>query len=244
LATHLTSAFAIYSLIIWTGFNVLKETPYLASRSVAEVAATLRVRTLLLPMGVLIGVTAISGAYVAGMKAGHHFNTFPLMDGQIVPEGYGGELVPFYRNFFEHIPTVQFDHRLLAVSTLLSTTSLLAYSRTALPGLPPMVKTGIVAMAVMTGAQVTLGVTTLVYAVPVWLGAAHQAGALTLFTFTLWTLHAVRLPRAGSATLREARKLLSSGGLKLKGTSAAKPAPMASPQLATAPTQAPIKGPP
>ena len=41
------------------------------------------------------------------MQAGHHFNTFPLMDGQVVPAGYGAELRPYWRNFFEHIPTVQ-----------------------------------------------------------------------------------------------------------------------------------------
>jgi cytochrome c oxidase assembly protein subunit 15 len=207
LATHLSSAFAIYSLIVWTGFTVLRETPYLASRAPAEIADAMRLGRLVRPLGGLVAVTAISGAYVAGMKAGHHFNTFPLMDGELVPEGYGSELRPYWRNFFEHIPTVQFDHRVLATTTLAATTAIWAYSRR-LPALPRRVRFGIDATLGMACVQVSLGITTLLYVVPVWLGAAHQGGALTLFTILLWTLHGLRVPRGGPA-LKNARRLLA-----------------------------------
>ena len=113
LATHLSSAFVIYAGIVWTGLTVLREVPLLAASTVSseQLAAATRIRQLALPLAGLVAVTAASGAFVAGMQAGHHFNTFPLMDGQIVPAGYGAELRPLWRNFFEHIPTVQFDHR-------------------------------------------------------------------------------------------------------------------------------------
>lgn len=139
---------------------------------------------------------------------------------------------------------LQFDHRVLAVSTLLSTTGLFAYAHCALPMLPPVLKTGLGCMVAMAYVQVALGVTTLLHAVPVSLGAAHQAGALTLFTFTLWTIHAARLPRAGSATLREARNLLANGRVPPRKSASAMPGPapvaigQPLPQVATAPAQA------
>merc|ERR1712153_282327 len=67
------------------------------------------------------------GAFVAGMKAGHHYNTFPLMDGHLFPERYW-EMTPWYRNMFENIAAVQFDHRVLAVSTLTSVVGIAASS--------------------------------------------------------------------------------------------------------------------
>ena len=113
LATHLSSAFVIYAGIVWTGLTVLREAPLLAAPKITpeQLAAAIRIRNLAIPLAGLVAVTAASGAFVAGMQAGHHFNTFPLMDGRIVPECYGTELQPYWRNFFEHIPTVQFDHR-------------------------------------------------------------------------------------------------------------------------------------
>ena len=67
-------------------------------------------------LGVLAFATVLSGGFVAGLKAGHAFNTFPLMAGQWIPPGYLA-LEPTWRNFFENIATVQFNHRLLAIST-------------------------------------------------------------------------------------------------------------------------------
>lgn len=224
LATHLTSAFVIYAGIIWTGLTVLREVPRLAAPDLTEkqLVAAMRIRRFVMPLGALVAVTAVSGAFVAGMQAGHHFNTFPLMDGRLIPDGYAAELLPIWRNFFEHIPTVQFDHRydcrmsphkhrracadaavalsrLLATLTASSTLLLWTYAQQQ-KALPRFVKLRINALAVMTGIQFSLGIATLVHAVPVSLGSAHQAGALTLFTLALWTLHALRRP----AFLRQA----------------------------------------
>ena len=171
-----------------------------------------------MPLGALVAVTAVSGAFVAGMQAGHHFNTFPLMDGRLVPEGYGAEMQPLWRNFFEHIPTVQFDHRLLATSTALGVVALWGAAMRQGPALPAFVRQRLHAMLAATGVQFTresssgqpshvwssdplllrtVGVATLLSAVPVHLGSAHQTGALTLFTIVLFVLHGLRRAQSG-----------------------------------------------
>src|SRR4029077_13062212 len=63
---------------------------------------------------VLVALTILTGGFVAGTRAGLTYNTFPLMDGRLVPAGYA-QLQPLWVNWFENIATIQFDHRALAV---------------------------------------------------------------------------------------------------------------------------------
>jgi len=197
LATHLTCAFTIFSILFYTGVGVLQP----RAETVAEPLRLLHGRVRML--SVLVAVTAISGAFVAGMQAGLAFNTFPLMEGRVVPEGYFA-LTPAYRNFFESVPSVQLHHRALALSTLASVTTLWA-SVQRLP-LPPQLRLATDALLVVAWGQVSLGVATLLNAVPVHLGSAHQAGALTLFSVVLFTLHSCRVPHAGRMLARLASK--------------------------------------
>ena len=200
LAAHLTCAFTIFSVLLYTGLGVLQ--PRAATAAKAWVGApTLHARVLMLTG--LVGVTAISGAFVAGMQAGLAFNTFPLMEGRLVPEGYFS-LEPKYRNFFESVPSVQFHHRVLAVTTLGSVASLWA-SVQRMP-LPRQLRVATDLLLLAVSAQVSLGVLTLINAVPVELGSAHQAGALTLFSVVLFTLHSCRVPHAGKLVARLAAR--------------------------------------
>ena len=82
----------------------------LQPRAVAASGAAAIMKARLGKLSVLVGVTALSGAFVAGMQAGFAFNTFPLMEGRLIPVGYF-ELEPAYRNFFESVPSVQLHHR-------------------------------------------------------------------------------------------------------------------------------------
>jgi len=188
LATHLTCAFAIYSTLLYTGIGVLQP------RADAALACLIPLQRRVRLLALLVGVTAISGAFVAGMQAGYSFNTFPLMEGRLVPEGYM-ELQPLYRNFFESVPSVQLHHRGLALTTLASTTALWA-SVQRIP-LPRQLRLATDVLLLAAWSQVALGVATLVNAVPVHLGSAHQAGALTLFSVVLFTMHSCRVPHAG-----------------------------------------------
>jgi len=197
LATHLTCAFTIFSLLLYTGLGVLQPR---ADRTVVPLQ---RLHGRVRMLAVLVGVTAISGAFVAGMQAGLAFNTFPLMEGRLIPEGYM-ELTPLYRNFFESVPSVQLHHRALAVTTL-TTVSALWLSVQRMP-LPPQLRLATDLLLVGAWGQVSLGIATLLHSVPVHLGSAHQAGALTIFSIVLFTLHSCRVPHAGRMLARLAPK--------------------------------------
>jgi len=136
--------------------------------------------------GIVI-ITILSGGFVAGTRAGFAFNTFPLMDGRLIPVGLF-ELSPLWRNFFENIVTVQFNHRVLA--TLLFIIIPVFWFKTGkLAGefkLQPLARTGSHLLLAALVLQITLGISTLLLVVPVALAAAHQAGAIILLTAALF----------------------------------------------------------
>ncbi|KAH1211318.1 Cytochrome c oxidase assembly protein COX15 [Glycine max] len=162
-----------------------------SAESLTWVRGAAKVRRLALPISVLVGLTAVSGAFVAGNDAGHAFNTFPKMGDTWIPEDIF-EMKPLIRNFFENTSTVQLDHRILATATLISV-GILWWSTRKLE-IHPAVRSVIGGAVGMAALQVTLGISTLLSYVPVSLGTAHQAGALTLLTFMLLLNHTVRRP--------------------------------------------------
>ncbi|CAI5484696.1 unnamed protein product, partial [Closterium sp. Yama58-4] len=194
LAAHLTSAFVIFSGIFWTALNVLFPTP--PASTPAQLLAAAKLRPLVHPVAMLLGVTAFSGAFVAGNDAGRAFNTFPLMGDHWVPPEIL-ELTPLHRNFFENTATVQFQHRVLAISTLAAVTGMW-YSARKLPLHPRSALLLNTALGI-TALQVTLGISALLTYVPVSLGSAHQAGALTLFAAMLALMHSLRRPNAAAS---------------------------------------------
>lgn len=189
LAAHLTSAFAIYCGLFWTALSVVMPEP--PAESLAWVRGAAKVKKLALPVSFIVGITAISGAFVAGNDAGRAFNTFPKMGDTWIPDGIF-EMKPLIRNFFENTATVQLDHRLLATTTLLAIGTMWWFTRKL--DIHPAVKALIGSTVGMTAVQVTLGVSTLLSYVPVSLGSAHQAGALTLLTLMLLLNHTLRRP--------------------------------------------------
>jgi cytochrome c oxidase assembly protein subunit 15 len=137
----------------------------------------------------LVVLTILAGGFVAGLNAGLVYNTFPFMDGRLVPEGLFPN-TPFYVSFFEDVTTVQFTHRVLALTTLVA---ILAFWLAALRWpLPREVRWTVHALALMAVVQVSLGIATLLLAVPVGLGVAHQAGGVLLFTAALLTVFQLR----------------------------------------------------
>ncbi|GAB2280022.1 Cytochrome c oxidase assembly protein cox15 [Dionaea muscipula] len=189
LAAHLTSAFVIYCGLLWTGLSVVMPEP--PAESVAWVNGAAKVKRLALPVSLLVGITAISGAFVAGNDAGRAYNTFPKMGDAWIPDGILS-MKPLMRNFFENTATVQLDHRILATMTLASIGSLWYTTRKI--DIHPAVRSLIRSTVGMAALQVTLGISTLLSYVPVSLGTAHQAGALTLLTLMILLNHTVRKP--------------------------------------------------
>lgn len=109
LVVHLALALLLYGAILWTALSVLRPAPLLLPHTRA-------LRRLALLCAVLVCTTIVAGGFTAGLHAGLIDNTFPLMDGRLVPAGWDA-LSPWWRNLFETIPAVQFDHRLLATLT-------------------------------------------------------------------------------------------------------------------------------
>ena len=134
-------------------------------------------------LGITVFITILSGGFVAGLKAGFAYNTFPLMDGRWVPEVIFMQ-EPLWRNFFENIATVQFGHRVLA--TLVFFGVIILWITGMRQQLPAASRNGLHLLLAAALLQVTLGISTLLMHVPIVLAVAHQGGALLLLTAVIY----------------------------------------------------------
>lgn len=185
LTAHLLLALVIYAYCFWLASGLI-----LAEREETAPSTDQKLKLYLYVLLCLLFLTLASGGLVAGLNAGLIYNTFPLMDGDLFPEGYW-QLTPWWLNLFENITAVQFDHRALAVTTAVGTVALWIWSRRL-----ALSRRQHQAMALLAGVvvlQVALGIATLLLVVPIWLGALHQAGAIALLTALLWALQCLRI---------------------------------------------------
>jgi len=180
LTAHLIAAFLIYAYMFWVALSLLFP-PRSADRH-PWYGKTLALTA-------LITVTIISGGFVAGLKAGKIYNTFPKMGEYWIPPDFLA-LEPAWRNFFDNMATVQFDHRILAITTFALIVAYWANLRKS--ELPARVRRGVNALLHTAVLQVALGISTLLLVVPVLLAATHQAVAMLLFTIALYLVHALR----------------------------------------------------
>ena len=184
LAAHLITAFILYGAIVWLALDLFRATsaprPFNADRKMWRRAASVALTVL---------VVAISGALVAGLHAGLIYNTFPLMDGQVIPKGLMDQQ-PWYLNFFENIMTVQFDHRILAIALVAKIIGMWVRSRHA--DLWPRARLLTNAVTGWSLVQAALGISTLLLVVPEPLALAHQTSALVLFTLAICLAHELR----------------------------------------------------
>lgn len=180
LVAHLGLALVIYGAIVWTALDLLAPAPAgIAPAGLRRAAAALVA---------LAFLTILSGGFVAGLDAGLTYNTFPLMDGRLFPSGYFIE-TPWWLNWFENVTAVQFNHRLLAISTLGTTLALWAFWRFRVAA--PLR----LALDLLLGAallQVSLGIATLLLVVPIPLAALHQGGAVVVLTAAVALRHTAR----------------------------------------------------
>ena len=186
LALHLLLALAIMGLLIWLALDLVPDTqsPRLQTVSLMQ-------RRIAVVLVALVFVQSGLGALVAGLKAGLTYNTWPLMDGKLIPSGLG-VMSPWYLNFFENVTTVQFNHRVMAYAFVtLALWHLIALARTADD------ERVVRSAALLTGAvlaQMALGIWMLLSHVPLGLGLVHQAGAA--FVVAACVLHLHRMTRS------------------------------------------------
>lgn len=179
LTAHLLLAFIIYSLIFWMALE-----QFSGGRKKSDLPK--KIRTLSIIITGIIFIQVIFGGMVAGMNAGLIYNTFPLMDGRIIPDGIFFHS-PLLVNFVENPTTIQFMHRaigvLIAVLVIYfwirvnNSTASTAYSRI-------IVASHILLVVIFI--QITLGILTLINMVPLSFALIHQAFALILLSVSLF----------------------------------------------------------
>lgn len=179
LTIHLGMAFIIFAAMFWTALRLLLR-PSDGVPSLAPFATGL---------SLWIFLMVLSGGLVAGTHAGLFYNTFPSMDGHLVPpEAF--VLTPWWSNFLHTVGAVQFLHRCIAWS-LFILVPLLWWKSRSVP-LSSNARLAMNLLVVMLFIQIFLGISTLLMRVPVTLGAAHQGGALLLFALSLWATASLR----------------------------------------------------
>jgi len=209
LATHLTMAVVTYGALLWTGLDILG-LPH--QKTMAEEASKIfnkdalrkavRLRSGGICLTALTLTTIVSGALVAGNDAGRAYNTFPKMNDEWIPSEIA-DLTPWYKNLNENTATVQFNHRVLGMSTAVGALGLAGIgllspatkvkSATAL--FTPQVRIGLYAVGTSALGQMLLGITTLLQYCPLPLAAAHQVGSIVVLTSGIYLTHSLRYAR-------------------------------------------------
>lgn len=183
LTAHLGVALAIFAAELWIAFDLLAPDGRTGARDALG--------RLAFAIAGIVYLQALSGGFVAGLRAGYAYNTFPLMNGHLVPPEIL-MLEPWWKNFLYNMATVQFVHR--GIAWLLIALVPWLWWRARRESLAPRQRLAGHALLAALGLQVALGVATLLTAVPVSLGAAHQGGAALLLAAALWAAHALRPP--------------------------------------------------
>ncbi|MDE0458752.1 MAG: COX15/CtaA family protein [Chromatiales bacterium] len=193
LAAHLSLAVVIYVYLLALALRLLGP----RDPDGAAAARSGSVEWLALASGVSVFATLVTGAFVAGLKAGYLHPTFPTMSGYWVPPGMF-EAAPWWRNFFENPVTAQFTHRVLAFASCAAVVAAWVASLGA--GVSRGVRLWAHASFATAAVQVGLGISTLLLHVPIPLAAGHQAGAIALLTCLVGLYLGTRAPRLAPAS--------------------------------------------
>ncbi len=178
LTAHLGVAVAIYAYMLWVSFDLLFPT--------GDSAGAASYRRWALGLIALIYLMILSGGLVAGTRAGFAYSTWPLMGPTFIPAGLY-ETTPAWLAMFEDITTIQFNHRMFAYLLFVVINAFAIRCFMAAPGRRG--KLGLVSLILALLLQVVLGISTLLLHVPVWLGAAHQGGAVLLLSAMVYVGH-------------------------------------------------------
>ena len=180
LAAHLGLAFVIYGAMLWVALDLLY-------RDRSAVSDGMRGRAG--GMVALVFLMILSGALVAGIRAGHAYNTWPLMNGKVIPEEIL-LLEPWYANIAYNMATVQFIHRVLALVVALMAIGLWFDVRREPPNQRARFWSTLLLLVAIL--QVGLGIATLLLGVPINVAILHQAGAVVVFSCAIMFRHTLR----------------------------------------------------
>ncbi len=180
LAVHLGTAMIILGVLLWTWLDVRQDWP-------VRHKGALKGRTGLLVA--LVFIQILAGAIVAGTHSGLSYNTWPMMDGKFIPPGYLIQK-PVWINLFENTAAIQFNHRVLAY-LVAAVTLWLWWGRRKTHN--RSLRAALLFVLVMVCIQISLGILTLIYVVPMPLALWHQGGAILVFLGAIWAARAARV---------------------------------------------------
>jgi cytochrome c oxidase assembly protein subunit 15 len=184
LVLHLLLALLLFGAVFWTALSTLAPVP-------TSIPGGRRLRIMAGISAGLVAATIVAGGFMAGLHAGLTYNSFPLMDGKLFPDGYG-DLSPFLINLTENVTAVQFDHRCLATLTVAAVLVTMLVGWRARLRLPMPSRRALVAVGGAVSLQYLLGIATLLSVVAVPLAVAHQAVAVLLLASVLTLAHTLR----------------------------------------------------
>ena len=201
LATHLVLALLIFAAIVWT-LRRLAQRPSLVASS--------RLKITSMALLVLTFVQLYLGALVAGLRAGKIYNTWPDIDGALIPSASRLFFeTPWWRNLFDNTLTVQFEHRMTAYA-LFVLAILHALDAVRSRAAAAAVNGAWWLAAVMT-LQATLGILTLLNQVPIVLALAHQAVAIAVLTLAIFQAERLAARRPASAQQKQVQPVTQTG---------------------------------
>jgi cytochrome c oxidase assembly protein subunit 15 len=183
LTAHLAFALLIFAAMFWIALDLLFPR-HSSSPTLLGTAA--------LALVIVILLMALTGGFVAGIRAGKAYNSFPLMNGHWVPPEIL-MLEPWWINLFYNMATVQFVHR--SIAWLLALAVPLLWWQAMRSNIAPRARLACHLLLGALAAQIALGIAALLHAVPLALGAAHQGGAVIVFAAALWVAHELHHPR-------------------------------------------------
>ena len=186
LATHLLLASITFAALVWIAAS---------QKPAKDERVPGGLRKLGTAVVVLVLVQIGFGALVAGLRAGMAYNTWPLMDGHLIPSAdVLGALTPLWRNLVDNLATVQFQHRVTAYLLLAVAVVQAVATVRAAPGTSAARRS--IALACLVAAQAAIGIVTLLLVVPIWAGLLHQ-----LFAMVVLAMAIVHRPRLGAAAV-------------------------------------------
>ena len=184
LAAHLFLGFAIFGVALWMSLSLYSNKLVLERKGFSQNAYQVLMKLSLLAL-FLVLITAFFGALVAGLKAGHIYNTFPLMGGDLIPYEFLTQS-PWWKDFLENPVSVQFLHRLFAIITTILCCGIWFFRQTLT--IPPLLSNAMAAIAIGALLQLSFGVATLLLEVPIGLATLHQGYAFVLFGILLYAI--------------------------------------------------------
>lgn len=210
LAAHLINAFITFAYTLWVALDLMFESESLnlipkaiGTKTLNSKLDTLNSKhqtpNLKLQTSILLFVLFIQimyGAFVAGLKAGHIYNTWPMMDGEWVAESVTFSFAKDgISSLFYNLASVQFIHRITAIILFLMVVYLWMKRKSAAFNLTAQQRNALNICLGVVFMQFLLGVFTLLYSVPIWLGVLHQAGAFVLLGAVVYQLHRLQSAR-------------------------------------------------